>query len=429
MKARSVSCVLAFVLVYAMVGCKATPEQRPVATDSQEQGLYVAAPRAEKPTGLKGMFASLFGHKETVVVEEEGVYANAPEAWKLLGLRRLWGIAPLGGEQTIQRAWLIDRYLFLENDLHYFYVYDRHTGEFVFGLNIGAPITNEPTYSAEDGMLYVVAGGFCYEIDLINRRAPRTLDLVFSASTGPAVDMLALYFGTDNHRLCKVDRKSSYYTDGRSVKNAIHSTPVMGTNTVYFGCNDGTVYGVERAGKMEISRRFETGGPVTAGVLLEEGLLYVCSQDYYIYAIPAIQPQAGKSDYLWKVSLESGTAETPASIGSRLYVRTESRGLFALNKYDNGTTQWHVPEGEKLLCVGKENAYVLLKGEPPRIVLVDSEEGIMKERMDVSGFSCFVTNPVDATIYLVGRQGRVLALREWEGEEPSPDAEVREAED
>jgi len=418
MKARSLSCVLSLVLLCTVLGCKTTREQKPVTADVEEQGLYVSAPEPSKPSGRKGLFGSLFGRREPVVATEEGVFANTPEAWKLLGLRRLWGIDALGGDVAIQNLWIIDRYLFLENEQHYFYVYDRDTGEYVFGLDIGAPITDQPTFSPDDRVLYVVAA-----------RASNTFELKFAASTGPAVDLRNLYFGTDHHRLYKVDRKTGAYTDGRTVGNAIHSTPVMSSNTVYFGCNDGTVYGVERAGKMEVCRRFKTGGPVTAGVLLEGGVLYICSQDYFVYAIPAIQPQAGKSDYLWKVSLESGTAETPASIGSRLYVKTLSRGLFALNKDSEGSTQWHVPEGKKLLCVGKKNAYVLLNGEPPRIALVDGDEGVIKEKMDASGFSCFVTDPSDATIYMVSRQGRVLALREWEGEEPSPAGDVEEAAD
>jgi len=416
MKARSLSCVLSLVLLCTVLGCKTTREQKPVTAEVEEQGLYVSAPEPS-------------GRGEPVVAPEEDVFANTPEAWKLLGLRRLWGIDALGGDVAIQNLWIIDRYLFLENEQHYFYVYDRDTGEYVFGLDIGAPITDQPTFSPEDGLLYVAAADFCYEIDLVNRRASRALELKFAASTGPAVDLRNLYFGTDHRRLYKLDRKTGAYIDGRTVGNAIHSTPVMSSNTVYFGCNDGTVYGVERAGRMEVSRRFKTGGQVTAGVLLEGGVLYICSQDYFVYAIPAIQPQAGKSDYLWKVSLESGTAETPASIGSRLYVKTLSRGLFALNKDSEGSTQWHVPEGKKLLCVGKKNAYVLLNGEPPRIALVDSDEGVIKEKMDASGFSCFVTDPSDATIYLVSRQGRLLALREWEGEEPSPAGDVEGAAD
>jgi len=381
MKAEVVFLALALSILCVLGGCQAAHKEKPAAGGVAEEA---ASP----------------------------VLANTPETWRLLGLQRLWGVQDFDENVEILRAWMIADYLFLENSRHFFYVFNRHTGEYVFGLDVGAPVTHDPSYFAPDDVLYIVAGASCYEVELKNRRVPRTLKLTFAASTGPAVDLLKLYFGTDNKRLIVMDRKGGFYMDGRTVKNAIHSTPKLGDNSVFFGCNDGMVYGVQRS-DLGVARKFQTGAPVTADVIVENNMVYACSQDYFVYCIPTVQPVTGKGDFIWKVSLESAIEESPVNIAGRLYVKTVSNGLFALDK-EEGKTVWHLAHGERLLCVGKKSAYALMDGRPSVIALVDNDTGALKERIDVSGYEFFATNPVDATLYLVNSRGGVLALREWD---------------
>ncbi|MFH0965726.1 MAG: PQQ-binding-like beta-propeller repeat protein [Planctomycetota bacterium] len=387
MKANSVFLALALSILCVVGGCQAAKEKK-VLTQALSEAQSPAAPPGP-------------------------LLANTPDAWRLLGLRRLWGVQDFEANVQIVNAWMIADYLFLENSKHFFYVFNRHTGEYVFGLDVGTSVTHDPTYFAPDNILYLVAGASCYEIELSNRRVPRTLHLAFAAATGPAVDLLKLYFGSDNNRLAVMDRKGGFYMDGRTVGNAIHSTPVLGDNTVFFGSNDGKVYGVSRS-DLEVVRSFQTGAPVTADVVVENNMVYACSQDYFVYCIPTVQPVTGKGDFLWKVSLESAIARSPVNIANRLYVKTVSNGLFALNKEEEGKTVWHIPSGQQFLCVGKKSAYVLMDCRPCVITLVDNETGALKERIDVTGYEFFATNPLDATLYLVSARGGVLALREWE---------------
>ena len=144
-------------------------------------------------------------------------------------------------------------------------------------------------------------------------------------------------------------------------------------------------------------------------------VIYAVSHDYNVYALTEVQPSSKAANFLWKVSLESVIADSPVSIGERLYVNTVSKGLFAMEKAD-GSILWNVPQGQRVLAAGKKNVYVLMRGHRPRIGLVDFETGELKELIDARGHVLFTTNTVEPTLYMADRRGGVLALREWDAE-------------
>lgn len=346
------------------------------------------------------------------------VLPNTESSWNLLGLKRMW--AARASDARVKNAWIVDRFLIVETSEHVLDVFDRRAGRFLFPLEVGRPVVGRPVFVVDKEhverpieLLYVIATSKLYEVRLESQSVERVLDLRFPPSTSPAVGFLRIFIGSDSGRLCVIDRREWYYSTGRSVGSAIHSELAMGDNAVFFGANDGIVYGVQRSGQ-EIVRRFQTDAPVTAGVIREDHTLYVASQDFNVYAIPEVQPAAKRAAFKWKVSLESIITDTPVSEGDRLYVKTVSKGMFVLNKAD-GEHVWALPDGEQILAFGKKNAYVLLSGKRPRIAVVDLETGEKKEELDVSGYRLFVTNTEDAVLYLLDQHGGMLALAEREG--------------
>lgn len=345
------------------------------------------------------------------------VLANNESTWKLLGLKRLWGIA--GARPEPRNVWIIKDYLIIESANSLLDFLNRHTGEYLFALDVGSPVVGRPVpwEVAEHvgdpyDLLYIVATGTLFEIRMDSQSVERRLDLKFAAATAPTMDFLNIYFGTDNKRLCVVNRRDWYYSDGRKVGAPIHSTPIMGDNAVLFGAQDGKVYGVTRE-TMVITRTFQTDGAISADLILENHVIYAASQDFNVYALSEVQPSSKAATFLWKVSLESAICESPVSVGSRLYVNTLSKGLFAMNKVD-GKILWDIPKGQRVLAVGKKNVYVLMRGDRPKIALVDFETGELKEMIDARGYRLFATSTGESTLYMVDRRGGVIALREWD---------------
>jgi len=365
--------------------------------------------KAQKPATKDGLWDT----------SKMNVLKNNESTWKLLGLERLWGVA---GEGSAPRnVWIVKDYLIIEAANSLLGFFNRQSGVYLFALDIGSPVVGHPVpweVSERAGeahdLLYIVATGTLFEIRMDSQSVERQLDLKFAAATAPTMDFQNLYFGSDNNRLCVVNRRLWYYSAGRRVGAPIHSTPVMGDNAVLFGCQDGNVYGVTRE-SMDITRTFQTNGPVSADLVLENHVIYAVSHDYNVYALTEVQPSSKAANFLWKVSLESVIADSPVSIGERLYVNTVSKGLFAMEKAD-GSILWNVPQGQRVLAVGKKNVYVLMRGHRPSIGLVDFETGELKELIDARGYELFTTNTAEPTLYMVDRGGGVLALREWDAE-------------
>jgi outer membrane protein assembly factor BamB len=60
----------------------------------------------------------------------------------------------------------------------------------------------------------------------------------------------------------------------------------MGEGAVYFGSVDGGVYSLD-TNTGNLRWRFQTEGPVISSPVVADGIVYIGSDDRYVYALPA----------------------------------------------------------------------------------------------------------------------------------------------
>jgi hypothetical protein len=64
----------------------------------------------------------------------------------------------------------------------------------------------------------------------------------------------------------------------------VNSSPAIKGGRIYFGCDDNTLFGVDKkTGK--VAMVFETGEAITGSPVVDKNKLYITSHDYYAYAI------------------------------------------------------------------------------------------------------------------------------------------------
>jgi outer membrane protein assembly factor BamB len=66
----------------------------------------------------------------------------------------------------------------------------------------------------------------------------------------------------------------------------VNTSPVLGNGLIFFGCDDGAVYGINaQTGKLHW--RFKTGAKVVGSPVYHEGVVYIGSCDGKVYALDA----------------------------------------------------------------------------------------------------------------------------------------------
>lgn len=142
-----------------------------------------------------------------------------------------------------------------------------------------------------DGLLFYNTGksmniNDATTLEKVYRRDVQGGGLAFFPQSGPAYhDGIAYYAKGDNriYALAVKDREVTDLWDAPTPALVQSSIGVAGEE-IYFGCDDGYVYALDRETGAQ-KWMFETGGPVASSPWVADGALYVGSDDGHVYAL------------------------------------------------------------------------------------------------------------------------------------------------
>ena len=150
----------------------------------------------------------------------------------------------------------------------------------------------QASLAIENGIVYYNTGKSCilYSQQDLKTRLHHVYvkggGLAFFPQSGPAVHDGHSYFAKGDHNLYAV-----HCRDGKAKTQWSWPTPALVRSSiaiagdyVYFGCDDGHLYALERS-KGKEAWKFKTGAPVVSSPCLADGVLYVGSDDGHVYAL------------------------------------------------------------------------------------------------------------------------------------------------
>jgi outer membrane protein assembly factor BamB len=170
---------------------------------------------------------------------------------------------------------------------------------------------------------------------------------------------------------------------------------------VVFGTKEGNVVciGAERP---RFIWQFDVYGELAEALVPDGRSVYVASTNTYVHCI-----EADNGRLVWKQRTEAILTTAPVVSDRAVYQYVDKSGLLSLDK-ETGLPRWKIAGGRGLLSEDGNTVYILTLGG--WLTAIDDPGGKQLYSVSLGGASCFVTNLVDAAMYVSDDVGRVAAL-------------------
>ena len=126
----------------------------------------------------------------------------------------------------------------------------------------------------------------------------------------------------------------------------VGSSPAVSGGLVYVGSNDKYIYALDAASGT-LRWKFKTSDWVISSPAVSGGLVYVGSNDNYIYAL-----DAASGTLRWKFKTGDTVSSSPAVSGGLVYVGSDDHYIYALDAA-TGTLRWKFKTGDGVVLPGR----------------------------------------------------------------------------
>ncbi len=176
--------------------------------------------------------------------------------------------------------------------------------------------------------------------------------------------------------------------------------------------------------RLSITYRLETDDGIAArpsylspNSPTDSGLIIGVSRDGFVHAI---RDKDGSS--FWRFSTGEPILEPAAVIDDRIYVCTQSGGMYSLEG-ETGRELWWAPQVRRFIAASKQRIYV--EDRRGRILILRKETGARLDVIPITAMPIKLQNCQTDRIYLCTETGLLQCLREVEQVEPIRHGEAR----
>jgi len=188
-----------------------------------------------------------------------------------------------------------------------------------------------------------------------------------------------------------------------SAGGPVTATPLLyDRDTLLFASQGGKVFSC-LAGDKTLHWSFRTGGAINGDPAVDESGVYVASTDRSLYKL-----HRGIGTVLWRARFPRPLTEGPAVVAQTVYQFCPEHGLTALDAM-SGREKWRMGDGRTLAAHGPDGDVVFSIRN--LIQVVHHENGEVLATVEAPLVFQAVSNTQDGSVYLLGRDGRVLCTR------------------
>jgi len=326
-------------------------------------------------------------------------------------LRVAWQVRlPMGRAKEIVQVFYHNQQLYVVNDHNVLTAIDGKTGIINWSTTL-VPDTNpscsEPSYY-KDRMLFALNNTV---VEIREKDGKKTfpkeqLELSFPVATSVARSAKHLFVGsTDRNFYC-------LHIAGGAIKwKSIRTSEPTGAvvvhnDKVYFARRNGVLY-VSRTDSRKLIWSMETVDSMP-GAVIRDRQCFVPSLDTTLYCL---NPVNGRE--IWKYLAGGGLEELPVITETSVYQPVRYGSLLCLDRQSpdrQGHLRWELPDGRAMLAEN-DNVVYAINAANELVVMDNTDGGGILVSFYLPQTDLYARNSEDATIFLAGKDGSLVALQ------------------
>jgi outer membrane protein assembly factor BamB len=274
----------------------------------------------------------------------------------------------------------------VRDDILYVGAYDNNlyalkaeTGDFMWKYATDGGIASSPSVHG-DHVFFGSGDRVLYSINARTGRLEWTCPTQGRVYSSPRVEFGQVFFGSDDHHLYAASVQTGRITWKVEMGGPVRSSVAVGENMLYVGCEDGSVLALDIRG--ETKWRFRARRGVTSSPYLdpEEGILFVGSMDWNVYALDA------RSGWVvWRSRCNGPIISSPALADGVIFIGSADKCLYALDAR-NGRELWkYETEGQVNSSPAYANGAVYFGSVDQHLYSLDAENGELRWRFKTGG--------------------------------------------
>lgn len=333
-------------------------------------------------------------------------YVSA-EALREIGLTRFWQIQlPLGPDQRIVDAYLVDDQIYLMTQDSYAFAVHAPTGAIRWLRPIVGGNYRVPAPCHVEGRTVFATPPKVIIFDKVSGDPVQEFALRFPAGTGPVTDGARFFIGGLDGRYYAFPFGRDFAIWKVLTQGRIVAQPVVFGEHLFVGSTDGRVLACRSVDKGRHWIR-STSGPIVGNLEANERGVYVPSQDQslYLMGLDTGTPR-------WRVRLGGKLNEGPVVTPDVVFQFVTEDGLVAIeaDPLKRGErVRWKLPDTRKALSLHEGMVWTLTRDG--RLQAVNVEDGVAHGGAAVNGLTLPMPSPDNATVFLASADGRVFCAR------------------
>ena len=251
--------------------------------------------------------------------------------------------------------------------------YRDDSSEFVTNLwtfNMESPIHSSPAIYKD--LIYIISSqGILKAVDMETGEEEWDLDLEAQTNSSPIINSNRLYIGTEDG--LKAIDINSHKVVWEYDCDSVESTPMIYNDVVYFGSDDGHLYGLNKTnGKVILNKKLD--GELKSSPIVVSDSIYIGSTNGKLYSIGT------DKDKNWEFTTGDEILSTPTYVNKSVIFGSSDGSLYCLNK-SNGDLLWKVDLNNKIISsptVDEHDNSAYIGSDEGNFTCLDIRDGTIK---------------------------------------------------
>ena len=289
--------------------------------------------------------------------------------------------------------------------------YRDESSDFVTNLwtfNMESPIHSSPAIY-NDHIYIVSADGILKAIDMETGEEEWDLDLESPTNSSPIVHKNKLYIGCEDG-LKAVNINSHKISWDYDCDN-VASTPFYYKDVIYFGSDNGHLYGLNDDGKVEFNKKLD--GELKTSPIVVDDTIYIASTDAKIYSIDTDKSKN------WEFTAGDEILSSPGYVNETVIFGSSDGNVYCLNESD-GDLVWKTDLNNKVISsptIDEHDNSVYIGSDEGNFTCLDIRDGTIKWSFSAGDKVQSTAALKDKLVAFGSNNGNLYVLNKYTGQQ------------